>query len=318
MYSLAMKQMVERFNLKNLTPSINLDGKVIQRREINRPALQLTGYYEYFTPDRVQLIGRMEYSYLASQTPYRRRRVWQRLFENHFPCLILCRGLSCFEEEGTLQYAVDNDVPVFQTEMATTDFMAELIHYLNRELAPRISLHGVLVDIYGEGVLIMGESGIGKSEAALELIRRGHRLVADDVVEIKRISDRELLGYGPEVLRYFIELRGIGILNAKELFGVEAVKLEQNIDMVINIEAWSVDKQYDRLGLTEETMSILGNRVISYNIPVRPGRNLAVIAETAAINHRQKKLGYNAVDELNNRVNGNIARRRRERDSQQP
>lgn len=317
MYTLDISQMAQRFSLENLTPEIDLTGKVIHHREINRPALQLTGYYEHFDSDRVQLIGQVEYSYLASLTPYKRRQVWRKLFGTQFPCLILCRNLSCFEEEGTLKFAVENEVPVFRTKASTTDFMAEFLRYLNFELAPRISMHGVLVDIYGEGVLIMGESGIGKSEAALELIRRGHRLVADDVVEIKRISDTELLGYGPEVIRYFIELRGIGILDAKELYGVEAVKFDQTIDMVVKLETWNPEKQYDRLGLNEQTMTILGNRVISYNIPIRPGRNVALIAETAAINHRQKKMGYNAAEELNNRVMGNIARRRREKKDEQ-
>lgn len=316
MYTLELRQMAERFSLENMTPEIDLTGRRITHKEINRPALQLTGYYDYFDSDRVQLIGQVEYSYLTYQTPYKRRQIWRTLFMTQIPCLIVCRGLSCFEDEGMLQLAVENQVPVFRTQSPTTVFMAELMRYLNFELAPRISMHGVLVDIYGEGVLITGESGIGKSEAALELMRRGHRLVADDVVEIKRISDNELLGSGPEVLRHFIELRGIGILDAKELYGVEAVKTQQTIDMVVNLEVWNPDKQYDRLGLKEQTMTILGNKVISYNIPIRPGRNVALIAETAAINHRQKKMGYNAAEELNNRVMGNIARRRRERDNQ--
>ncbi len=313
MYSITIKDLAERFQLEDLTPEIDLEGKAMSSREVNRPALQLAGYYEHFDSDRVQLIGQVEHSYLMGLTLYKRRQVWKKLFSHHPPCIIICRGLSPFQEmEMTLKSAIENDVPVFRTKAATTDFMRELISYLNYELAPRITMHGVLVDIYGEGVLIMGESGIGKSEAALELIRRGHRLVADDVVEIKRISDRELLGYGPEVIRHFIELRGIGILDARQLYGVEAIKTEQQIDMVISLEVWNPDKQYDRLGLNEKTMNILGNKVISYNIPIRPGRNLAVIAETAAINHRQKKMGYNAAKELGNRVMGNIARRRRE------
>ncbi len=313
MYSITIKDLAERFHLENLTPDIDLEGKKISAREVNRPALQLTGYYEHFDSDRVQLIGQVEYSYLMSMTLKKRRLVWKKLFSTRPPMIIICRGLDPFENmAATLAYAVECEVTIFRTQSATTDFMRELIGYLNYELAPRITMHGVLVDIYGEGVLIMGESGIGKSEAALELIRRGHRLVADDVVEIKRISDRELLGYGPEVIRHFIELRGIGILDARQLYGVEAIKTEQTIDMVISLELWNSEKQYDRLGLNEKTMSILGNQVICYNIPIRPGRNLAVIAETAAINHRQKKMGYNAAVELGNRVMGNIARRRRE------
>ena len=288
---------------------------MIASREINRPALQLAGYYEHFDSDRVQLIGQVEYSYLMSLTLAKRRRVWKNLLMTQPPCLIICRGLTPFQDPNTMKVAVECGVPIFRTQAATTDFMAELMRYLSYELAPRITMHGVLVDIYGEGVLILGESGIGKSEAALELIRRGHRLVADDVVEIKRISDVELLGYGPEVIRHFIELRGIGIMDARQLYGVEAIKTEQTIDMVINLELWNPEKQYDRLGLNERTISILGNPVVCYNIPIRPGRNLAVIAETAAINHRQKKMGYNAAEALNHRVMGNIARRRREKDN---
>ena len=313
MYSISIQELARRFQLENLTPQIDLEGKNISAREVNRPALQLAGYYEHFDSDRVQLIGQVEYSYLMSLTLYKRRQVWNRLFSTQPPCVIICRNLAPFQQEATLNSAIENGVPVFRTPRTTTDFMTELLRYLGYELAPRIIMHGVLVDIYGEGVLITGESGIGKSEAALELIRRGHRLVADDVVEIKRISDVELLGCGPEVIRHFIELRGIGIVNAKELYGVEAIKTEQVIDMAINLEVWNQEKEYDRLGLHEKTMNILGNKVVTYNIPIRPGRNLAVIAETAAINHRQKKMGYNAAQVLGDRVMGNIERRRRER-----
>ena len=290
MYSVELSQLVDRFDLKNLTPEVELDGKRVSHAEVNRPALQLTGFYEYFDSDRLQIIGQVEYSYMLTLNPEQRRQVFKKLFSTNIPALVICRGLAYFEEDGLLESAVENGVPVFSTDMSTTSFMAEVMRYLNAELAPRISLHGVLVDIFGEGVLIIGESGIGKSETALELIKRGHRLVADDVVEIKKISDSELVGSGPEVIQY-----------------------SQNIDMVIKLEVWDPNKQYDRLGLQQETMTILGNKVICYSIPIRPGRNLAIIAETAAINHRQKKMGYNAAEELNNRVIRNINRRRQER-----
>jgi HPr kinase/phosphorylase len=203
-------------------------------------------------------------------------------------------------------------VPVLVTEKATSNFMAEIIRWLNVELAPCISIHGVLVDVYGEGVLIMGESGIGKSEAAIELIKRGHRLVTDDVVELRRVSDETLIGTAPAITRHFIELRGIGIIDVKALFGVESVKETQGIDMVIKLEEWNREKDYDRLGLEEEYTEFLGNKVVSYAIPVRPGRNIAVIVESAAVNHRQKKMGYNAAQELYRRVQENLGKPREE------
>lgn len=203
-------------------------------------------------------------------------------------------------------WAEQYEVPVFMTKMTTSSFMAEIIRWLNVELAPCISIHGVLVDVYGEGVLIMGESGIGKSEAALELIKRGHRLVTDDVVEIRKVSDATLIGSSPDITRHFIELRGIGIIDVKTLFGVESVKNTQSIDLVIKLEEWDREKEYDRLGLEEEYTEFLGNQVVCHSLPIRPGRNLAVIVEAAAVNHRQKKMGYNAAKELYNRVQNSI------------
>lgn len=205
-----------------------------------------------------------------------------------------------------LQRAKENNVPVFGTDRSTSEFMAELIYLLSEELAPCITIHGVLVDVYGEGLLITGESGIGKSEAALELIKRGHRLVTDDVVEIRKINEHTLTGTSPDITRYFIELRGIGIIDVKTLFGVECVKEKQNIDLVIKLEDWKKDNEYDRLGLEEEYTELLGNKVVCHSLPIRPGRNLAVICEAAAVNHRQKKMGYNAAQELYRRVQANL------------
>ena len=223
------------------------------------------------------------------------------------PCIVFCRNIEVSED--IRQLGVETGVPIFRTAKTTSSFMAEIIRWLNVELAPRISIHGVLVDVYGEGILITGESGIGKSEAALELLKRGHRLVTDDVVEIKKVSDDTLIGTAPDVTRHFIELRGIGIVNVKTLFGVESVKDTQSIDLVINLEEWNKEKEYDRLGLEEQYMEFLGNKVVCHNIPIRPGRNLAIICETAAVNYRQKKMGYNAAQELYNRVTNNLMKK---------
>ena len=212
-----------------------------------------------------------------------------------------------------LEMAEKANIPVFQTEKKTSEFTAEIIRWLNVELAPCISIHGVLVDVYGVGVLIMGESGIGKSEAALELIKRGHRLVSDDVVEIRRVSDETLVGSAPDITRHFIELRGIGIIDVKTLFGVESVKDTQSVDLVIKLEEWDRDKEYDRLGLHEEYTEYLGNKIVCHSLPIRPGRNLAIIVESAAVNHRQKKMGYNAAEELYKRVQANLAKKREEK-----
>lgn len=315
MYTVEMERLVERFMLKNLTPGLSLEGRVLRDSDINRPALQLTGYYEYFDAERVQLMGMVEYSYLKSVDRAQRCEIFERLFSNDIPCLIVCRGLDCFAEDGVLELAVKHDVPIFSTEQATTGFSADLTRYLRIELAPRVSLHGVMVDCFGEGVLMMGESGIGKSETALELVQRGHRLVADDVVEIRKTSDTELMAQGSEIIQNLIELRGIGVLNVKELYGVQSVRLNKSIDMVIKLEQWDQYKQYDRMGLAMETIDILGTDVVCYSIPIRPGRNLAIIIESAALNHRQKKMGYSAAEELRQRVNGNIKRRRQEREA---
>lgn len=306
--SVALTKMVEKMNLKNVTPEVDLSQIRITVPDINRAALQLAGYFEHFTSERVQIIGYVEYTYLMGLPKEEKLPVYERFVSYKSPCIIYTTRTK--PEEELLQFAIQYGVPVFITDKETSAFSAELQRWLNVELAPCISIHGVLVDVYGEGVLIMGESGIGKSEAALELIRRGHRLISDDVVEIRKVSDVSLVGSAPDITRHFIELRGIGIINVKTLYGVEAVKNTQTIDIVIKLEEWDKDKEYDRLGLEEEYIEFLGNRVVCHSLPIRPGRNLAIIVEAAAVNHRQKKMGYNAAQELYNRVQQNLTRKR--------
>ena len=302
-----MKQIVEKMNLKNLTPDVELSDKAVEVPDINRPALQLTGFFERFDSERVQVIGYVEYSYLTTLEEKKKEEIYDTLLSYKIPCLVFCRALK--PDDMLLQKATEANIPVFSTDSHTSAFMAEIIRWLNVQLAPCISIHGVLVDVYGVGVLIMGESGIGKSEAALELIKRGHRLVSDDVVEIRKVSDETLVGSAPDITKYFIELRGIGIIDVKTLFGVESVKDTQSINMVIRLEEWDKSKEYDRLGMEDQYTEFLGNKVICHDIPIRPGRNLAVIVESAAVNYRQKKMGYNAAKELYNRVQANLARK---------
>lgn len=295
---------VDFFKMENLTKEIDLNVREITSSEINRPALQFCGYFEHFSEERVQIVGMVEYAYLQQLDPERRKKSFEDFLSHDMPCIIFCRGL--IPADDFLNAARKNNVAVLSTERKTSSITAEIIRVLNEELAPCISIHGVLVDVYGEGLLIMGESGIGKSEAALELIRRGHRLITDDVVEIRKINDRTLIGTSPDITRYFIELRGIGIIDVKALYGVECVKEKQSIDLVIKLEDWKRDNEYDRLGLDEEYTELLGTKVVCHSLPIRPGRNLAVICEAAAANHRQKKMGYNAAQELYRRVQENL------------
>ncbi|MDO4941260.1 MAG: HPr(Ser) kinase/phosphatase [Lachnospiraceae bacterium] len=307
-YEVALEKMIEKMDLVSYTPEIDISELSIHQSEINRPALQLSGFFERFAQNRVQIIGRVEHTYIEEILEKDRLKmleVYEQFFNSKIPCVVFARGLK--PTKALLYMSEKYQVPLLGTNLGTSEFMAELIRWLNEELAPRISIHGVLVDVFGEGVLIMGESGIGKSEAALELIKRGHRLVSDDVVEIKRISKDTLVGSAPEITRHFIELRGIGIIDVKTLYGVESVKMTQNIDMVIQLDEWDKGTDYDRLGLEEKYTEFLGNKVVSHQIPIRPGRNLAIIVESAAINHRQKKMGYNAAKELYNRVTGQFA-----------
>lgn len=305
-----MEKVVEKFKLENLTPDIDIKSIKISMPDVNRPALQMAGYFEHFDSSRLQVIGFVEYTYMEGISEEQKRVVYDKLMSYDIPCVVFCRELQ--PDPIFLEIAHKYNRPVFSTKKNTSVFMAEAIRWLNVKLAPCISVHGVLVDVYGEGVLITGESGIGKSEAALELVKRGHRLVTDDAVEIRKVSDETLVGSAPDVTKHLIELRGIGIVDVKALFGAASVKDTQSIDMVIRLEDWDKDKEYDRLGLEEEYTEYLGNKVVCYTLPIRPGRNLAVICETAAVNHRQKKMGYNAAQELYTRVQNSLARRREE------
>lgn len=309
-YSVPLKELIEQLDLENCTPDIDTEKVLITQNEVNRPALQLAGYFDYFDSNRIQIIGHVEHTYMQQKGMEHSLKMIEKIMAGSAesskpPCIIYCREI--WIEEEIINLANHYEVPILRTKKATSPFMAEIIRWVNAELAPRCSIHGVLVDIYGEGILIMGESGIGKSEVALELIHRGHRLVSDDVVEIKRINDKSLIGSSPGITRHFIELRGIGIVNAKSLFGVESVKDEQEIDLVIKLEEFNKEQDYDRLGLEEQFIEFLGNKVVCHSIPIRPGRNLAVICESAAVNHRQNKMGYNAALELYNRVTSNLS-----------
>ncbi|RHP33610.1 HPr(Ser) kinase/phosphatase [Lachnotalea sp. AF33-28] len=306
MAGVRVSTLIEKFGLRHLTESIDTTEIILTHPDINRPALQLTGFYDHFDSDRVQIIGFVEQEYLKQLTREQRKDCYEKLFSNNIPCLICSRSYQPGEDMHST--ALKYGVPLLVSDKTTSDLMAEVIRWLKVQLAPTISIHGVLVDVFGEGVLIMGESGIGKSEAALELIKRGHRLVSDDVVEIRKVSDDTLIGSAPGITRHFIELRGIGIIDVKTLFGVESVKNTQSIDMVIKLEEWDRDKEYDRLGLDDQYTEFLGNKVICHSIPIRPGRNLAIIVESAAVNYRQKKMGYNAAQELYKRVQDNLAR----------
>ena len=304
MYGVTITELITKMKMKNVLPEIDTDKVVLSHPDVNRPALQLTGFFDHFDRERVQIIGYVEQAYINTLPREVRMERYDKLLSSEIPCVVYSRGQEPDEDMQNL--CLHYQVPLMVSEKSTSDLMAEVIRWLKVKLAPCISIHGVLVDVFGEGVLIMGESGIGKSEAALELIKRGHRLVSVDVVEIRKVSDATLVGSAPDITKHFIELRGIGIIDVKSLYGVESVKDTQNIDMVIKLEDWDKDKEYDRLGLEDRYTEFLGNQVVCHNIPIRPGRNLAIIVESAAVNYRQKKMGYNAAQELYNRVQANL------------
>lgn len=312
MASVSLTRLVEKLKLDNLTPEIDLKTKHITLPEINRPALQLAGYFENFDSTRVQIIGFVEYSYMEKMSEDQKKEIFEKFISDDMPCIVFCRELV--PDQIFLDTAIRHQVPILSSNKTTSAFMAESIRWLGVKLAPCISVHGVLLDIYGIGVLITGESGIGKSEAALELIKRGHRLVTDDVVELRKVSDDTLVGSAPDITKHFIELRGIGIVDVKALYGAAAVMDTQQVDMVIRLEDWDKDKEYDRLGLEENYTEYLGNKIVCHTLPIRPGRNLAIICESAAANHRQKQMGYNAAQELYVRVQNSLAKRRDEDD----
>ena len=301
-YFVSVEDVVNEFELFQLTDNSNLKDRKLTSPDINRLALPLTGFFDYFAPDRLNVIGQVEYSYMEGMDWGRRAEVLERLMNFNPPGIVLARSLM--PGPDMLHYAKLYGVPVFSASYLTSDFMAEVIRWLRVKLAPRITIHGVLLDVFGEGVLIMGESGIGKSELALELIKRGHRFVADDAVEIKKVSKDTVIGSCPELIRYFIELRGIGIIDVRQMFGVQSIKATQSIDIVIRLDLYDKSKEYDRLGAEEQYIEFLGNRIVCHTIPIRPGRNLAIICESAAINHRQKKIGYNAALQLIDKTEG--------------
>lgn len=295
-YSVSLAKIIKEFSLESVYLPGDPADIAISSGDVNRPGLFINGFYEYFDADRIQLLGKMEMAYLEDLPKDVLQERMNRMCALKVPLIIITRGSDVFPE--LLSAAQEHGVPVVRTKESTTNLMVAMIAFMNVELAPRITRHGVLVECYGEGLLILGDSGVGKSETAIELVKRGHRLIADDAVEIRRVSKKSLVGSAPENIRHFIELRGIGIINARRIFGMGAVKLTEKINMVINLEIWDSSKVYDRMGMDNEFTEILGLKVPVLTIPVKPGRNLAVIIEVAAMNNRQKKMGYNAAMEL--------------------
>lgn len=300
-YSVPLKDLVKRFDLKIEYAATDYDSIRLTVPDVSRPGLQLAGYFDHFEPMRLQLMGNVEISYLGKLSPEERNITFDRLFSYRFPALILSRDSEPYPE--CLAMARKHNVTLLRSKEATSNIISDVISYLSSAMAPRITRHGVLMDVLGEGILLTGESGIGKSEAAMELIKRGHRLVADDAVEIRKISASTLVGSAPELIRNYIELRGIGIVNVARLFGMGAVRLDKKIDLVVDIVPWKNHEVYDRLGLEDQYMDILGVKVPMYTIPITPGRNLAVIMEVAAINNRQRKMGYNSAVEFTEQIN---------------
>ena len=299
-YSITLARVISEFKLE--CPYLPTDAEQIHicNPEVNRPGLALAGFFENFERTRIQIIGRAEYNYLSEQSEKKRNAKIDDFLRRSPVAVIFSTSYEPFPH--MIEAAKEQGVPLLITKEKTSPFMAALISFLNVQLAPRITRHGVLVEVYGEGMLLLGDSGVGKSETAIELIKRGHRLIADDAVEIKRVSATTLVGSAPEIIRHYIELRGIGIVDVRRLFGMGAVKNTERIDLVVNLEPWVQGKMYDRLGLDNETVDILGIDVPSITIPVKPGRNMAIVLEVAAMNHRQKKMGYNTAEEFNRKL----------------
>lgn len=301
LYSVKLRQLVEEMNLEVLRASSDFEEICIATEDVNRCGLQLTGFFAHFDDRRMQIIGLVEQSYLSGLTSEARKNCFHQLFSREIPALTITRNMDCFPE--CMELAEVYDKTILRTPVTTTALLGDMITRLRDALAPRITRHGVLVEVYGEGVLLLGESGVGKSETAIELVKRGHRLIADDAVEIKRLGENRLLGTAPPLIRHYIELRGIGVIDVRRLFGMSAVKLSQDIHLLVNLELWQEGIMYDRLGLEELYTSILGVKVPSITVPVKPGRNLAVIVEVAAMNNRHKKMGYNAAAEFARQIN---------------
>lgn len=295
-FSVSLGKIINEFSLTEIYSPTDPEEVLISSTEINKPGIQFSDYYEFYDNSRIQIIGKSEDSFLHNHNEEKQVEIIEKFFATKPPVVIITRDLPV--PEIMLNAAKKHEVPMYSTHVGTSEFMSSIIAYLNVQLAPRVVRHGVLVEVYGEGILILGDSGIGKSETAIELVKRGHRLIADDAVEIKKVSSKSLVGSAPENIRHFIELRGIGIVNVRRIFGMGSVKLTEKIDMVINLETWDANKTYDRMGLESETINILGLDIVSVTIPVKPGRNLAVVIEVAAMNNRQKKMGYNAAAEL--------------------
>ena len=299
-YTIPLSKIVEDFRLEVVVKPDNFNDIQISSPEVNRPGLALAGFYEVFEPERIQLIGKAETRYLSSIEPSTKRVMLQKLVDAAPVAIIYTTDLPV--DTAVVEHATKKGVPILRTKQKTSEIMASLISALNNYLAPRITRHGCLVEVYGEGILLLGNSGIGKSETTIELIKRGHRLIADDAVEIKRVSDKTLVGSAPELIKHYVELRGIGVVDVRRLFGMGAVKETEKINMVIQLENWVEGKMYDRLGMDEETIDILGLQVPSITIPVRPGRNIAIILEVPSMNTRQKRMGYNTAEEFNNNL----------------
>ena len=299
-FSVTLGQLITEFQFELIYGPEGFEKIEITTDDVNRPGLQLAGFFDYFEPQRLQIMGKAENAYVEQFDEAKRTDIFEKLCATGIPAVIVTRNIEVFPE--LIEAAKKYDVAVLRTNEFTSSVTSALVASLKVSLAPRITLHGVLVELYGEGILILGDSGIGKSETAIELVKRGHRLIADDAVEIKRVSDRTLVGCAPEIIRHFIELRGIGIVDVRRIFGMGAIKETERVDMIINLEQWVEGKMYDRLGMDNQYTDILGLRIPSLTIPVRPGRNLAVIIEVAAMNHRHKSMGYNAAKELNERM----------------
>ena len=300
-YSVKLGKLIEEFDLEVLRGVENYQDVLIQREDVNRPGLQLVGFFDYFDAKRMQLLGRVESTYLEQISSEERRKCFDAFLAHDIPALVITRGMEPFPE--LMEMAEKYDRTILRTQETTTAFMGALILALRNYLAPRITRHGVLVEVYGEGVLLLGESGVGKSETAVELVKRGHRLVADDAVEIKRVGVKRLVGSAPELIRHYIELRGIGVVDVQQLFGMSAVREDQDIDLVVNLEQWNDETMYDRLGLEQLYTVILDVKVPALTVPVKPGRNLAIIVEVAAMNNRHKKMGYNAAQAFTQQIN---------------